>query len=90
MEGPSIRCMGILFSYGGAINKMYVYTVLKLRRSPIRCMYILFQYGGGCLVIVVWLFIMMSRVCLQLVIAVFPDHTHLLFMFYNFLMIHYV
>ena len=26
--------------------------------------------------IVVWLFLMMARVCLQFVIAVFPDHTH--------------
>ena len=32
------------------------------------------------LVIVVWLFLMMPRVCLQLVIVVFPDHTHLLFL----------
>ena len=29
------------------------------------------------LVIVVWLFLMMPRVCLQFVIVVFPDHTHL-------------
>ena len=27
-------------------------------------------------VIVVWLFLMMSRVCLQFVIVVIPDHTH--------------
>ena len=33
-----------------------------------------------CLVIVVWLFLTMSRICLQFVIVVFPDHTHLLFM----------
>ena len=32
-----------------------------------------------CLVIVVWLFLMMPQVCLQFVIVVFPDHTHLLF-----------
>ena len=30
--------------------------------------------------IVVWLFLMMPRVCLQFVIVVFPDHTHLLFL----------
>ena len=29
-------------------------------------------------VIVVWLFLAMPRVCLQFVIVVFPDHTHLL------------
>ena len=33
-----------------------------------------------CLVSVVWLFLMMPRVCLQFVIMVFPDHTHLLFL----------
>ena len=33
-----------------------------------------------CLLIVVWLFLTMPRVCLQSVIVVFPDHTHLLFM----------
>ena len=33
-----------------------------------------------CLVIVVWLFLTMPPVCLQFVIVVFPDHTHLLFL----------
>ena len=32
-----------------------------------------------CLMIVVWLFLTMPRVCQQIVIVVFPDHTHLLF-----------
>ena len=32
-----------------------------------------------CLVIAVWLFLAVQRVCLQFVIVVFPDHTHLLF-----------
>ena len=31
------------------------------------------------IVIVVWLFLAVSWVCLQFVIVVFPDHTHLLF-----------
>ena len=33
-----------------------------------------------CIVVVVWLFLAVSWVCLQLVIAVFPDHTQLLFL----------
>ena len=33
-----------------------------------------------CLVIVVWLFLAVPWVCLQFVIVVFPDHTHLLFL----------
>ena len=31
-------------------------------------------------VIVAWLFLMMPRACLQFVIVVFPDHTHLLYL----------
>ena len=37
-----------------------------------------------CLKIVVWLVLMMSRVCLQFVIVVFPDQTHILFFVLNF------
>ena len=33
-----------------------------------------------CLVVVVWLFLTVAWVCLQFVIVVFPDHTHLLFL----------
>ena len=36
--------------------------------------------SSWCLVIVVWLFFTMLRVCLQFVIVVFPDHIHLLTM----------
>ena len=32
-----------------------------------------------CLVVVVWLFLVVSWVCLQFVVMVFPGHTHLLF-----------
>ena len=35
--------------------------------------------SSWCLVIVVWLFLAVPWVCLQFVIVVFPDHTHLLF-----------
>ena len=40
----------------------------------------LFGLSSWCLVIVVWLFLAVPWVCLQFVIVVFPDHTHLLFM----------
>ena len=36
--------------------------------------------SSWCLVIVVWFFLTMPRRCLQLVIVVYPDHTHLLFL----------
>ena len=40
----------------------------------------LLSLASWCLVIVVWLFLAVPRVCLQLVIVVFPNHAHLLFM----------
>ena len=39
--------------------------------------------SSWCLVIVVWLFLTIPRVCLQFVIVAFPDHTHLLFLFFS-------
>ena len=36
----------------------------------------LLSLSSWCLVIVVWLFLVEPRVCLQFVIVVFPDHTH--------------
>ena len=38
----------------------------------------LFSVSSWCLVIAVWLFLEVPRVCLQFVIVVFPDHTQLL------------
>ena len=43
----------------------------------------LFGVSSWCLVVVVWLFLTVPWVCLQFVIVVFSDHTHLLF--FNFL-----
>ena len=40
----------------------------------------LLSLSSWCLVIVVWLFFVVPWVCLQLVILVFPNHTHLLFL----------
>ena len=39
--------------------------------------------SSWCLVIVMWLFLAVPWVCLQFVIMVFPDHTHLLFVINN-------
>ena len=36
--------------------------------------------SSWCLVIVVWLFLAVSSVCLQFVIVVFSDHAHLIFL----------
>ena len=37
----------------------------------------LLSLSSWCLVVVVWLFLAVPWVCLQFVIVVFPDHTHL-------------
>ena len=39
----------------------------------------MFSLSSLCLVIIVWLFLTVPWVCLQFVIVVFPDHTHILF-----------
>ena len=41
----------------------------------------LLSLSSWCLVVVVWLFFAVLWVCLHFVIVVFPDHTHLLFLF---------
>ena len=47
----------------------------KIELMDLLCM------SSWCLVVVVWPFLTIPRVCLQFVIVVFPDHTHLLFSF---------
>ena len=46
--------------------------ILMGKREPVA----LLCLSSWCLVIVVWLFLAVPRVCLQFVIVVFPDHTH--------------
>ena len=53
------------------------FTIISMGKRelvPLLCL------SSWCLVIVVWLFLTMPQICLQFVIVVFPDHTHLLFM----------
>ena len=40
----------------------------------------LLSLSSWCLMLVVWLFLSVPRVCLQFVIVIFPDHTDLLFL----------
>ena len=37
--------------------------------------------SSWCLAIVIWLCLTVTRVCLLFVIVIFPDHTHLLFVY---------
>ena len=56
-----------------------VYCSLALISMGKRELVDLLCLSSWCLVIVVWLFLTIPRVCLQFVIVVFPDHTHLFF-----------
>ena len=40
--------------------------------------------SSWCLVVIVWLFLMMTLVCLQFVIVTFPGHTHYFHIFFIF------
>ena len=46
-----------------------------------RELFALLSLSSWCLMMAVWLFIAVPWGCLQFVIAVFPDHTYLLFLF---------
>ena len=58
----------------------YVHSSFAIILVGKRELVVLFSLSSWCLVIVVWLFLAVAWVCLQFVIVVFPDHTHLLFL----------
>ena len=58
---------------------LYVHSSFAIIAMEKRELAPLLSLSSWCLVIAVRLFIEVPWVCLQLVIVVFPDHTHLLF-----------
>ena len=60
---------------------LYVYSSFAIILMGKRELVALLRLSSWCLMIVVWLFLMMSGVCLQFVIVVFPAHTHLKFLY---------
>ena len=60
-------------------TNIYVLSSFAIILTGKRELVALLSLSSWCLVIVVWLFLAVSWVCLQFVIVVFPDHTHLLF-----------
>ena len=58
---------------------LYVHSSFAIILMGKRELAALLSLSAWCLVIVVWLFLAVPCVCLQFVIVVFPDHTHLLF-----------
>ena len=58
---------------------LYVHSSIAFILMGKRELIALLNLSSWCLVMVEWLFLAVPRGCLQFVIVVFPDHTHLLF-----------
>ena len=58
----------------------YVHSSIAIILMGKRELFALFNLSPWCLVMVERLFLAVPRDCLQFVIVVFPDHTHLLFL----------
>ena len=57
---------------------LYVHSSIAIILMGKRELIALLNLSSWCLVVVEWLFLAVPRGCLQFVIVVFPDHTHLL------------
>ena len=62
---------------------LYVHSSIAIILMGKRELIDLLNLSSCCLVMVERLFLAVQRGCLQFVIVVFPDHTHLLFYFQN-------
>ena len=60
---------------------LYVHSSIAIILMGKRELVALLNLSSRCLVMVEWLFLAVSWGCLRFVIVVFPDHTHLLFLF---------
>ena len=64
---------------------LYVHSSIAIILMGKRELVALLILSSCCLAMVERLFLAMPRGCLQFVIVVFPDHTHLLFLFRMFI-----
>ena len=60
---------------------LYVHSSIAIILMGKRELVVLLNLSAWCLVMVKRLFLAVPRGCLQFVIVVFPDHTHLLYLF---------
>ena len=75
--------MGVCNCFMFCCTLLYVHSSIAIILMGKRELIALLNLSSWCLVIVVWLFLAVSWGCLQFVIVVFPDHTHLLFFILN-------
>ena len=66
---------------------LYVHSSIAIILMGKRELIALLNLSSWCLVMVERLFLAVPRGCLQFVIVVFPDHTHLLFLIYLYFML---
>ena len=59
---------------------LYVHSSIAIILMVKRELVALLNLSSWCLVLVEWFFLAVPQGCLQFVIVVFPDHTHLLFL----------
>ena len=71
--------LGFCNCYMFCCELLYVHSSFATILLGKRELVALLCLSSWCLVIVVWLFLTRPHVCLQFVIVVFPDHTHLNF-----------
>ena len=62
----------------------YVHSSIAIILMGKRELVALLNLSSWCLVMVERLFLAVPRGCLRFVIVVFPDHTHLLFLYFSF------
>ena len=62
---------------------LYVHSSIAIILMGKRELIALYNLSSWCLVMVERLFLAVPRGCLQFVIVVFPDHTHLLFLWFH-------
>ena len=60
---------------------LYVHSSIAIILMGKRELIVLLNLSSWCLVMVEWLFLAVPWGCLRFVIVVFPDHTHLLFLY---------
>ena len=60
---------------------LYVHSSIVIILMGKRQLVALLSLSSWCLVMVEWLFLAVPWGCLRFVIVVFPDHTHLLFLY---------
>ena len=66
---------------------LYIHSSIAIILMGKRKLIALLNLSSWCLVMVERLFLAMPQGCLQFVIVVFPDHTHLLFLQYKCLVL---